>query len=220
MAKIKIISRKKKLIFWGFVIFFFVFIWMFISYNVNPIIRKVSEEKVRQLSTTAINNATAAVIADTGIYYDDILHITKDQNNDIKHIVVNTLIVNTMARKIVTLTQENLSNMGVQGITIPIGTLSGITFLTGQGPDIKIKVYPVGAVTVSFLSEFIEAGINQTKHRITLLVNAGVNVIMPGVNKTIKITTEVALCENIIIGKIPEVYLNSNSLDEMMNLIP
>lgn len=220
MAKPKIKSKKKRLIFFLSVVIFFVLIWMFLSYNVNPIIRKVSEEKVRQLSATAINNAAAAVIADSAIFYDDILEITKNENNDIELIIVNTLLVNSMARKIVSLSQENLTNMGAQGITIPVGTLSGMTFLTGQGPEIKIKVYPVGAVTISFLSEFIEAGINQTKHRISLLVNAGISVIMPGLNKTVNILTEVALCENIIIGKIPEVYLQSTSLDEMMNLIP
>ena len=32
--------------------------------------------------------------------------------------------------------------------------------------------------------------------------------------------SEVLLCETMIIGKIPEVYLNSGNLTEMLNLVP
>ena len=218
--KVRIITVKKRLVFLTTVVIFFLIVWLFFSYNVNPIIRKVSEEKVRELSTTAVNNAAAEVIADSGIDYENILEITKNAQNEIELLRVNTLLLNSMARKIVTLSQSNISGMGAQGIAIPLGTLSGMTFLTGQGPEIKIKVYPVGAVSVSFASEFVEAGINQTRHKITLFVKTGVNVIMPGLNKTVNIVTEVALCENIIIGKVPDVYLRSNSIDEMMHLIP
>ena len=47
-----------------------------------------------------------------------------------------------------------------------------------------------------------------------------VNVVLPTANQKIEVNSEVLVCENIIVGKVPDAFLNSDNLDEMMNLIP
>ena len=53
-------------------------------------------------------------------------------------------------------------------ISVPLGTLSGITFFGGVGPNITVRCIPVGSVNVSFKSVFTAAGINNTLHSIVM----------------------------------------------------
>ena len=113
-----------------------------------------------------------------------------------------------------------MEKIGEQGLDIPIGTFSGMPILVGRGPSVNIKMMPIGSISSSYKSEFTTAGINQTNHKIYVTISSKINVVLPTANQTVETSTQVLICENIIVGKIPETYLFSDSLDEMMNLIP
>lgn len=193
--------------------------WLFLSYIVNPVIRDVTQEEIRALTVDAINIAASEVMTND-VSYADILQISKDNEGNITLIQANTVLINKIARNTTLKSQENISEIGQQGIPIPVGSLSGLSFLAGRGPNISIKVLPVGSVDTKFSSEFISAGINQTKHKIYLTVSAEVCVVIPGMNNSVTTQTQILICENVIVGKIPEFYLQSNHLDELLNLVP
>jgi len=121
--------------------------------------------------------------------------------------------------RVANLSQEKLANLGEQGLGVPIGTLSGLTFLAGRGPNFNIRAYPVGAIDISFESQFISAGINQTRHKIMLNVDAEVSVILPGV-QTFETRTELILVDSIIVGRIPDAVLNMGIGGGLLNLVP
>jgi sporulation protein YunB len=133
---------------------------------------------------------------------------------------VDSIQINLLTRSLTKLAQNNLEQIGSNGIDIPLGSFSGMPILVGRGPTVNIKLVPIGSITSDFSSEFTTAGINQTNHRIYVTVVANVSVVLPTSNQTIQTSTQVLICENIIIGEIPSTYLNSNSLDEMLNLVP
>lgn len=211
--------NKRKILLISFFILFTIGFGLFIKFNINPVIKKVSEEQVRALTTIAVNTAASNVMGEK-IDYVDLVQITLNENGDIVLIQTNSATINDIARKTVLAAQTNISSIGEQGIEIPLGSMSGLTFLTGRGPKVNIKVFPVGSVTSEFYSQFQEAGINQTKHKIIMKVISNVSVVMPGLNPTVQTVTEVILCENIIVGKVPEFYLNSPSLNHMLDLVP
>jgi len=88
------------------------------------------------------------------------------------------------------------------------------------GPEIKLRVSPIGSVSSSFSSEFETAGINQTIHRIYLNINANVGVVLPLYTKKFNTTQHVLIAESIIVGSVPEVYLYSDNLDTLLNFVP
>lgn len=200
-------------------LFIIVFAILHVIINVNPVIKKVSEEQVRALATVAVNNAAAEVMTGN-IKYGDIIEITKDNEGKVSFIQANTMTINMIARSTTLKSQESLLKIGQQGINIPVGSLSGFAFLAGRGPSIQIKVLPVGTIETSFSSEFKAAGINQTNHKIKMRIVANVSVVIPGMNRTVSTLTEILLAESIIVGEVPDTYLNSNNLDEMLNLVP
>lgn len=78
-----------------------------------------------------------------------------------------------------------------------------------------------GTVETDLKSEFKDAGINQTMHRIYLEVKCNVNILTPYNTITETITNQVLLTEGVIIGNIPNTYYNLEGLnsDQMMEVL-
>lgn len=219
--KLKFWSRvKRKLIIFLAVLFaLLICIFLYLNYVVNPVIISTSSAKVKSLSQRAVENAVREVIHDN-VMYDTLVMITRDNNGKIVTISSNSATINMLALELTDKAQSALSKMGATGINIPIGSFSGMPIFTGRGPAVNIKMLPIGTIYCKFESTFTSAGINQTNHRIYLKVYSSVSVILPTANQTIKTETQLMISESIIVGEIPETYLHSASLDEMMNLIP
>lgn len=200
------------------VIAIFAAIYLHISYNVNPVLKKAAQEEIRSLTTLAVNKAASDVMA-SDIAYIDLLKITRDSEDNIVMLEANAALINEIARRTVIQSQMNIRSIGEEGVKVPLGSLSGLAFLAGSGPDITIGVRPVGAVDMSYRSEFKSAGINQTRHSILLNIVCAVSLIMPGMNDSVEVKADVVLSESIIVGKIPEVYLGSSS-DKKIDLVP
>ena len=217
--KKKVSTKKKLIIVFTIILLIIISILLYLHYVVNPIIIDASEAKVRSLTQSAVESAVYDVIKDEYLY-SDLIEIIKDSNNDIKMISANAYKINLLSKEILNSAHNNLTTLGEQGIEIGIGTFTGITLFTDKGPKVSLKLSPIGTIYTRFHSEFTSAGINQTNHSIYLYVQTDVSLILPTDTKVISTTTEVLLTESIIQGKIPDTYLNSNQLDEMLNLVP
>ena len=165
--KKKRLSRKAK-----FRIFLACFLLLIIGIGfyyfkiVCPIVITLSEEKVRSLSTKVISSAVAQVLVEDAVNYKDIVDIKYDNNNDVKSIEVNSVQVNMIVRRATELVQFEMDTLGKEGITVAMGTFTGIPFLFGVGPNISLQLVPVGTVNTNFLSSFQSVGINQSLHKL------------------------------------------------------
>lgn len=219
-AKIKKLFANKKRVRIIFIIFLVLtLIYLFIDKVVNPLIIDSSYSKVKSLSQDAVNTAVFEVIKDSKIY-DSLINIIRNESGDIVMISTNAIQINSLAREIVENAQKKLRVLGEKGVNIPIGTFTGMPIFVGQGPSINIKLLPIGAINCTFSSSFVSAGINQTSHKIYIEISSSVNMILPTATRSVSTKTQLLIAENIIIGKIPETYLQSDSIDEMLNLVP
>ena len=192
---------------------------LYINLVVNPIILQTSEAKVHALAQKAVGTAIYEIVSEEDVY-NSLITINKDKEENITMITANTVQINLLARKLSRLAQSNLDTIGHQGIDIPIGTFSGLPIFAGRGPTIRISITPIGSMSTKFQSEFKAAGVNQTLHKIYVNLSANVSIVLPTANQKITTNTQVLVCESIIVGRVPDAFLNSDSLDEMMNLIP
>lgn len=192
---------------------------VYLNAVVNPIIISTSTAKIRSLSQRAVENVVWEVISDSALY-DTLITVIRNDEGKILAINSNAATINMLAIELTQKAQQALSDTGAKGVNIPIGTFSGMPIFTGRGPSINIKMLPIGTIFCKFNSSFTSAGINQTNHRIYLTVHSSVSMILPTANQIIDTETQLMISESIIVGDIPETYLYSSSLDEMMNLIP
>ena len=106
------------------------------------------------------------------------------------------------------LIQEDLSALGREGIKVPLGTLVGSRFFSGMGPDITLQIVPTGNLETVFKSEFEAVGVNQTIHRLYLMVSCEVSILTSYNVINTKIDNQILFAENMIIGEVPNTYYN------------
>lgn len=200
------------------IILLFAVIVVYIRFVVTPVVKTVAEEKVRALTVSTVNAAVTSVL-EAEPSFVDMVEYGHDANGDLNSIKINATRVNAVMQRSVQKTQNGLSDMISSGVNIPVGSVSGITFLSGKGPNLNVAVIPVGSVDARLRSEFSEIGINQTIHKIYLSLDSTIKIIIPGAGNTIKSSSEVLLVESVIIGKVPDTYLNATTMEDMMDLI-
>ncbi len=174
---------------------------------VVPIVITLSEERVRSLSTQIVSQSVEEVMTSDLITYDDLVKIEYNSSNEISLIYTDTVQVNNVVRQVTDKVQKKVDNLSSSGVDIAFGTFTGIPFLYGVGPMISIKLVPVGTINTKFNSSFVSAGINQTLHRLYFIVSVNVGMVLPSMTKNMTTELEVAICESVIVGKVPDVYL-------------
>ena len=182
-----------------------ILLWVYWK-SMTPMILDIVEIKVQSEATRAANEAVMAVFSG-GTKYNDLVTVERNKDNEIVMLSANQAEVNQLARDTTIITQSKIALLFYEAISIPLGSLTGIPLLNDRGPNVNVEVSPIGAVSCQFVSQFESAGINQTLHRIYLNVESRVDVIVPTMHKVLSITTPILVCETIIIGKIPDTYL-------------
>lgn len=177
---------------------------------VCPIVVSLSQERVRSIATSTISTVVGDVMVDENITYDDLVAITYSSENKVELIEIDTIQINIIIREITKRVQNEFDTLGKEGIQISLGTFTGIPFLFGLGPDVSIKLVPVGTVNTKVSSNFNEAGINQTIHRLYFIVSSNIGMVLPAMTQNFTTELEVLLCESIIVGEIPSVYLQGS----------
>jgi sporulation protein YunB len=185
---------------------------------IRPTILSLSEARLRAIAVKAMNDAVRETVG-SDVGYLDLIDIEKDEQGKIVLVSSNAVKMNQLAASTAIAAQDKILNLGDQGISIPIGTILGGPLLTGRGPLINIKFEPVGSVSTDFKTEFRDAGINQTRHKVYLVFNATVRILIGNSPQTVDIATQVLISDTIIIGDVPQNYFQGTE-DQLINLLP
>lgn len=194
-------------------------IFVLIDQGVKPTIIAMSQARVEYIAIKAMNNAVKEILG-TNIKYTDLINVMTDKDGKISMVQANTIKINAMASETSSMAQDEIRTLGEQGIEIPLGSITRSKLLAGMGPNIKVKMIPIGAVSTDFATEFEQAGINQTRHKIYLILKTQVRIVVPMGSDIINVSTRVPITETIIVGDVPDYYLNVDDKGEMLNLVP
>ena len=120
---------------------------------------------------------------------------------------------------------SDLSNMAAAELqkikSESLGKNSELTNLLKSMRDIPAEERPRFGQMVNEARKLIEeAGINQTRHKIFLNVAAAVELIMPTSASVVQTEAEVLVCESLLVGKVPEIYLDFGNFGGKLNLTP
>lgn len=203
----------------AFFLILFILIFCYIRLLATPVIINNTDSQLSASATKSINLAVSQAMTQN-ISYGDLVTVIRDGQGDVSHIEANSIRINLLSKTLSKIVMQNFLEQSKYPIKISLGAFSGIVALSGFGPKIAFDISPFGEVLCNFSSSFESAGINQTYHKIYLEISLKVNVVFPF--KVLQVTraSEVLLCETLIVGKIPDVYLNSNSLSHMLDLVP
>ena len=187
--------------------------------NVTRVLISISEATMRASTTIAVNDAVYYTLSDE-IRYEDLVTVTRDKEGEIVAVAANPLKINKIARDTASISQSNLKNLSLNGIPIPLGALTGIEAFAGLGPSIHFRIIPVSSVSCDYSSTFDSVGINQTKHSIYLNVIADISIVMPSRTENFAVATEILIGESVLVGQVPDAYLQSDVFGNKPTLSP
>ena len=207
-----------------FLIFLFVSGLLVYENTFKPQVKSLAKSKAYYLLNIAINKGVSDVIEKNKLCYDDLVTFIKDDSGNITGIMTNLMAVNRLKTEFTLAINEKIENTKKTEIYIPIGNLTGMEIFSGLGPRFKIELIPSAATIVDFKNSFTEAGINQTRHEIFLVVDSEISMLMPNsLSVSTKVSNKIPIAESIIVGKVPDTLTRVETKeedirDDIMNL--
>lgn len=188
--------------------------------NLTRVVLTLAQAQARAMAVQTLNEAAAELLSSGEVTYDSLMHVTMDENGQVRLIQANTPEMNRLASRVSLLAQGRLQEKRDQVVRIPLGSALGMTIFAGAGPRIQVHILPVGSVHAEFHTDFQTAGINQTRHRVSLALTAQVQLVIPTGAKTVEVMTQVAMAESIIVGEVPETFTDVGEDMDMLDLVP
>ncbi len=192
---------------------------IFMEQNLSQTLLDMAFAGAYSIAVETVTHAVKQVI-DSGVSYGELVETRLDGEGRVTMLQANTMRMNELAAQTALLAEEELNSYSNQFVDIPLGAALGVRFLSGFGPRISVQILPVGAVHTSFASEFESAGINQTRHKIFLTLRTTVCLIVPMGTQMVDVSSSIPVAESIIVGQVPDSFVDVSDQDDMLNLIP
>ena len=187
--------------------------------NLSQTMLDMAFARAYSMAVETINRAVKQAMGQ-GVTYEELIDAQMDAQGRVSMLRANTMRMNELASQTALLAERELGSAENQVVEIPLGAALGVSFLSGFGPRLEVQILPVGAVHTSFDTEFETAGINQTRHKSFLNLRATVSLIVPTGSQLVEVTSTVPIAESIIVGEVPESFVDVNNEEDMLNLIP
>ena len=202
---IKKIKKKRK--FMKFIVIFIaICILLTIAFEsyMKPLQDKIMENEARGLVEERVSKIADDVISNSDYDYDKLLVKTENKNGGVMSLSVNTPAVNKIQNEFSDVFQNKMDDLNTQYFSVPLGDLTNLTMLSSLGPRIKFSYDMTGSVDVELKSSFESTGVNQTIHRVNMIVDAEVVFISQSYMENLKIRNEFAISETVIVGDTPD----------------
>lgn len=181
------------------------------------VFRIIYRDDIIALAQTQVRNATSDLINDSidrqialgEIEYDRIVFFEKDLDGRITALKTNMAEVNRLKTAILNTINDEILAIDTSELSIPLGSLIFPEAFSGRGPQIPVRIMAIRNSDGSFSSSFSEAGINQTRHQITMEVLVDVSVLVMGRSEEFTVTSQVVIAETVIVGQVPDTFFQN-----------
>lgn len=178
--------------------------------TIGPTFNQLCLNEAKSVATQIVHKTIDEVMEKYG--YNDLVTLVKDKEGKIVSMQANIAIINKIISQISLKIQDKIDNTPNRDIYIRLGSFTGIKLLSGRGPKVPIRISSIGNINTEVMSEFTSTGINQSIHRIFTNITCKIEVLTPFNTISNEIEEKIILAENVIIGNIPENYLDIGKL--------
>ena len=173
------------------------------------VIGDLAQTSVKNATSDLANDSVAQQIENGNIQYDRIVYFEKDINGRITALKTNIGEVNRLKTDILNIINGRILALDAADIGIPIGSLFLPEFFSGKGPAIPVHILAIRNSDATFSSNFIQAGINQTLHKLVMEVNVEAAVLVLGETSTVQVSSQIVVAETVIVGEVPNTFIQT-----------
>ena len=174
---------------------------------VRPNLEAVCASETKRYATQVLADSVGEVLSRHPYQYSDFATLLYDDSGNVTAVETMTEQVNRLQSAMLQSVQEHLTRCREAELTVSLGTATGVWLFAGKGPEISVRLMPIGTASVKLVSELASAGINQTCHTIRAEVTAEMQAAIPFSRTTAEVTYTCLLSETVIVGTVPESYL-------------
>lgn len=193
----------------GIVVLILLIVLLTLRSKYRFVIKDLARTSVVNTTSDMTNDAISRQIAAGNIAYDRIVYFEKDLDGRITALKTNMSEVNRLKTEVLNIINDEILALDHSDIGIPLGSLFLPELFSGKGPAIPVHILSIRNSDASFDSSFSQAGINQTLHRLNMEVSIDVAVLVLGETSSFTVTSEVVVAETIIVGQVPNTYLQT-----------
>ncbi len=209
----RMMRRKPKKFVWVTALMMILAAILYADYQLKNSILQLSKSSVQLKGSEILNRiVNEEVVAQ--VKYEDIVAIHKDKEGKIVLIQPNTVVLNRVIANTIEAVSYSMRQMNEDSVSVPLGQLSGIRLLAGAGPEMTVRVVPSSEVHVDLQNKFEQAGINQTRHLIYLVIDSKMRIAVPYLSDEVDVISTIPLAETIIVGEVPSSYVNFKGNDQ------
>lgn len=204
---------KPKIYFWTFIIFILLTFQSLyaIEKKLEPTLIILAKQKSEQLAKEAMNDALTKKISQLNLKFDEIVKIQKDAEGKIRGVNLEfkeySRIVGESTQRIKSRLKE-LEENNIESY-IPLGMVTGNSFLADIGPKVPITFVPIGSVKTRLDTRLVEAGINMVLVTVYIYVEVNLRIVIPFAADQTTVTTEIPITQSLVIGDVPNYWYNN-----------
>lgn len=187
-----------------------ILLFMLSDKNLRKIIIDMSDNKVGIIMSDCANVAVNRAVQDRGYKYDDIVRVTRNAENNVTSVQIDTIALNLIKTEIDDYFSEEMNKQPQIEIAVPIGTIIGNEYTLGRGPAVKIRLEVSVNTSTDYESKFYSAGINQTLHQLCISVEGEAYLMSPWFKNSTEFKTSYIIAETVITGVVPETVADLN----------
>ena len=131
----------------------------------------------------------------------------KNSTSDLTNDAIAKQIAESLKTDILNIINDEILALDTSDIGVPLGSLFFPEFLSGKGPAIPGHILSIRNSDASFVSDFSQAGINQTLQKLTMNISVDVAILVLGKSENFTVSSQVVVAETIIVGQVPDTLL-------------
>ena len=185
--------------------------FLLIRLRLFPLAEDLAVTKITNQTSNLINEAIDQQIRTGAVDYSNMVLLEKDAAGGVTALKTNIAEMNALKTKILDTVNQEIMQLNVEEISVPLGNLLFPALFSGRGPYLPVKILTVRSSDATFENQFTQAGINQTLHQILMTVTIDMTVVTPAGTTLVDTASQVVVAETVIVGTVPNSYLSMNA---------
>ena len=174
----------------------------------RPQLIAFAETQIRNQLTLTANQAVAQTMNEQALSYEDLVIFRSGEGEAVTTLSTDTIRLNILRSAVLDEIVLQVEALDDRILGIPLGILTGVDILSALGPKLPVQVVSVASAEGTYRNDFSNAGINQTLHRVYLDITITAKLLLPGSIVETVVSTPVCIAETVIIGQVPQTYLD------------
>ena len=162
-----------------------------------PVLAQLAALQLDNQASAAINDAVQDTLTAEEITYDKLVEG-----------------LNRFRTALTARIDENLADLSVEELGIPVGSVVLPELFSGMGPRLVVRVLAVRTSDAAFRNRFSTVGINQTLHQIFIDIHVTVTILSLAGTQELAVDVTVLAAETVIVGNVPSTYIGLGGPEE------